>query len=431
MSRSNQLTKILIVVIALLFLFGIGLGIFLFNKRNASLDDRSQANTENLVCQPNPCGVCGFYTDEDMKDMEANLECPDVVRNGVVCSEVGQACIEVGVTPAGTEITLPGDVFCESDGDCQGDCPGGVCNQCSSNYCDKSTNRCAQKNQNDGKACSIQPGDIIQNGVCSAGSCVVPTPTPTVGVACQIDSDCQENCPGGVCNQCVANYCDTTTNRCAKKNQNDGMSCSIEEGGIFQNGICNAGSCSAPTPTPTRRIIVDPGCTPGVDSRCTTPTPSIIITPLVTPPCENSLVDSGCATPFPTRVPTPTPTGRVIIDPGCTPGVDSRCTTPTPTTDPECPRKHEGDANCDEVIALIDFQIFLSNFTEHMNGIDRDFEADFDGLNSVSLVDYNIWRQTFVTEQTAPQAQSSSSSTLPKESNIYYIDTIKRRKLTL
>lgn len=101
-------------------------------------------------------------------------------------------------------------------------------------------------------------------------------------------------------------------------------------------------------------------------------------------------------TPVPTSVPQePSPTREwVPQDPTSTtmPG------TPQPTItvgdQEDCPRKGEGDANCDGVVNLIDFEILRQ---EYLGEWSSTF-ADFNGDGEVSLIDAQIWTDTFLTE---------------------------------
>jgi hypothetical protein len=54
---------------------------------------------------------------------------------------------------------------------------------------------------------------------------------------------------------------------------------------------------------------------------------------------------------------------------------------------PACPRKPEGDANCDGHIDLVDYELWRrENFGEV-----KTKTADFNGDGVVNMVDYNIW----------------------------------------
>lgn len=51
-----------------------------------------------------------------------------------------------------------------------------------------------------------------------------------------------------------------------------------------------------------------------------------------------------------------------------------------------------GDANCDGLVNLLDFEIFRKEFAGESSSID----ADFSGDGIVTLADFEIWRQAFV-----------------------------------
>jgi len=65
--------------------------------------------------------------------------------------------------------------------------------------------------------------------------------------------------------------------------------------------------------------------------------------------------------------------------------------TPTPTVI-LCTRKGEGDANCDGVINILDFETWRREFL----GIDTTTKADFDSSGGVTILDFEIWRRGFL-----------------------------------
>ena len=73
------------------------------------------------------------------------------------------------------------------------------------------------------------------------------------------------------------------------------------------------------------------------------------------------------------------------------PYVPSPTPTPTPTPIP-CPLKTQGDANCDGVINILDFEIWRREFLR----IDTTTKADFDSSGGVSILDFEIWRRGFL-----------------------------------
>jgi len=73
---------------------------------------------------------------------------------------------------------------------------------------------------------------------------------------------------------------------------------------------------------------------------------------------------------------------------GCS-GVSPTVTVgPSPTPDPVCAKKSKGDANCDNNINLIDFEIWRSELV----GTATTKNADFNSDGNVSLIDFEIWR---------------------------------------
>lgn len=65
---------------------------------------------------------------------------------------------------------------------------------------------------------------------------------------------------------------------------------------------------------------------------------------------------------------------------------------PEPTDAETCPRKGEGDANCDDLVNLIDFEIFRQEYLDELNSSFADFNED----GKVSLIDAQIWVTTFL-----------------------------------
>ncbi len=66
----------------------------------------------------------------------------------------------------------------------------------------------------------------------------------------------------------------------------------------------------------------------------------------------------------------------------------------TPTLPPACPNKVYGDANCDSLTNLSDFEVWRKEFTGDANTRD----ADFGNNNTVDLTDFEIWRKGFIGE---------------------------------
>lgn len=75
---------------------------------------------------------------------------------------------------------------------------------------------------------------------------------------------------------------------------------------------------------------------------------------------------------------TPTPTPTIIA-------------TPTATPTPVCPQKAIGDADCNNTVDIVDFEIWRREYSSlRYTGF-----ADFDTNGNVTAVDFEIWRKTF------------------------------------
>ena len=59
-----------------------------------------------------------------------------------------------------------------------------------------------------------------------------------------------------------------------------------------------------------------------------------------------------------------------------------------------CARKTLGDANCDDLVDLVDFEIWRREYTGEINSHRANFNPDTD--NQVDLLDFEIWRQAYV-----------------------------------
>jgi hypothetical protein len=99
---------------------------------------------------------------------------------------------------------------------------------------------------------------------------------------------------------------------------------------------------------------------------------------------------------FSFSVQNPTPT---LIPPTATPTKTPVVATNTPvppsvTSNPTCSLRAKGDANCDNVVDLLDYTCWRSEFlgNKPVNCV----SADFDGVNGVDILDFTIWKITFL-----------------------------------
>lgn len=84
---------------------------------------------------------------------------------------------------------------------------------------------------------------------------------------------------------------------------------------------------------------------------------------------------------------TPTSTGN----PSTTPTV-----TAIPTGITTCINKQYGDANCDNVIDLLDFEVFRSEYIAFKNGTSTVRNSDFNNDQAIDLLDFELFRQGFI-----------------------------------
>lgn len=108
----------------------------------------------------------------------------------------------------------------------------------------------------------------------------------------------------------------------------------------------------------------------------------------------------GGLSPTPTRTPTPTPTRIPTLTP-----VPSTGPTTTITQPPNCPRKGQGDADCDGQIDLQDYSIWLNHqcipeagqvCSDLRPDFDRDGDVDYhDNTNGTNTGDREIWARYF------------------------------------
>lgn len=74
----------------------------------------------------------------------------------------------------------------------------------------------------------------------------------------------------------------------------------------------------------------------------------------------------------------------------------------TPTsvvTLPICPRKSEGDANCNDTIELLDFAIWRQEYLNPEEQKSDLSQANFNEDSVIDILDFAIWRQGYLSEQ--------------------------------
>lgn len=105
------------------------------------------------------------------------------------------------------------------------------------------------------------------------------------------------------------------------------------------------------------------------------------------------IADPASFTPTPTLTPlssTPTPLVSQVPSATTNPSVTSVVASTTPGS---CPRKPEGDANCDNKVNLVDLEMWTREFLG-----DKSLNADFNGNKKANLEDLQIWQTTYLSQ---------------------------------
>ena len=98
-----------------------------------------------------------------------------------------------------------------------------------------------------------------------------------------------------------------------------------------------------------------------------------ICVPTATPAPTSTPKPTNTSAPQPTATPTPTPTSQI-----------------QPTYPPNCSTKTSGDADCNNVIDSVDYEIWRK---EKMHEVSTHY-SDFNSSGVVDMVDFEIWRKT-------------------------------------
>lgn len=165
-------------------------------------------------------------------------------------------------------------------------------------------------------------------------------------------------CGYGTCMRCKTYKCPEEP-RCIPKVLDCANSCG-QPRRCISNGCGGESCCSATSPcqptvkpaTPTPRIYCGPNQACPIGQECYQP-------PM--PPCTSG----GCIQSMPAKY--------------CRPV--------------ECPKRPQGDANCDQLINDADF-IVIKSAMKGLKYAALNYSADFNNNNKVDLVDYEIWRNT-------------------------------------
>lgn len=178
------------------------------------------------------------------------------------------------------------------------------------------------------------------------------------------------------------------------------------------------------TGTPTSTVTTTPTATPSTTVTTTpTKTPTTTMTPVATasPTVTPSL---GCSPPSIyscQKIKTGTtcqfenkPDGSICKQDGtygsCQQGSCNTAITPFITITPDCPRKPEGDADCNGIVNLDDFEIFRSEFVKIRRGEQdlNNIESDFNDDGFIDIEDFAIFRLTFVNENFTDSSQTAT-----------------------
>ncbi len=75
---------------------------------------------------------------------------------------------------------------------------------------------------------------------------------------------------------------------------------------------------------------------------------------------------------------------------------------PTPTG--SCPKKTQGDANCNNIIDLSDFERFRTEYLSFRKGtlLITNAKANFNSDNSIDLFDFELFRKEYLAYRNNP-----------------------------
>lgn len=118
--------------------------------------------------------------------------------------------------------------------------------------------------------------------------------------------------------------------------------------------------------------------------------PSISVTNLVYPLLAQYGAVPANGTPVPTMPTTPSSTPTTHPPTVIPSSPTTRPPSPTPTTN-TCPRKNQGDVNCDNAVNLSDFELWRRQF----GGESTETSADFTLDGRVTLADFERWRLSY------------------------------------
>lgn len=128
-------------------------------------------------------------------------------------------------------------------------------------------------------------------------------------------------------------------------------------------------------------------------SFCARVTPISVQDPVPTSPPIPTIIPTNI--PIPTAIPTaiPTPTSAPVLPTS----VPTRIQTTLPTAIPtiavaSCSLKNKGDANCDDIINLLDYEVWRTELISELKGTATIKLSDFNEDGAITIVDFNIWK---------------------------------------
>jgi len=159
---------------------------------------------------------------------------------------------------------------------------------------------------------------------------------------------------------------------CTEKCSNDESTCNTDAYYVYLQCLSSADSHSTSSVNPNPEISQEPSPTVTVSPTLTTT--EEIIPPTTSAPTQEPNLS----------IPTVIPTNVVVQN------------SPTPSSTQYCYLKNKGDANCDDIINIVDLELWRTEFLAILKGIPIINEpSDFNSDGVISIIDFNIWKTSF------------------------------------